>query len=174
MSSIKEIIKKNMVLIIILVTICASIGVYYYIDHVNDNEIYQSGLYSDEEIPYINKKYQENEYQPIEVTDRDMALKYYTYVLNHMLNEPETIYERLTEQERKRYGSLEEFKDMVKSITTVFTPGNRIMKYGVEQVNSIEKKYVVVDNENNSFTIIEKGVWDIEIEFNGKIKLEEN
>lgn len=172
MDKFKKFVRENFVLVIIIVTVVASAIAYLVITKINDSQIYQSETTVMEEIPYENKKYAENEYQNIVVNDQDIALRYFLFLRDNMINNPVVIYNMLASEEKSKYESFKDFEDKLKGMITVFTPANQVVKYGVEKINSTSRTYVVVDSESNSYTIIENGVWNIKFKFNGKVDLE--
>ena len=171
MNRIKEVFKENWIAIIILVVILVAAGVYMIVVNVRDSKQYNSPFTTPDEIPYENKKYEENEYMNIVVSDQDVALRYYSFIRDNLLK-PEVLYEMLDSKEKNKYQSIEDFKRMLKKFMTLYTPYNNLVKWGVKEINSLERTFVVVDSESNSYTIHEKGMWNITIEFDGKVDLE--
>ena len=100
MDKFKKFVRENFVLVIIIVTVVASAIAYLVITKINDSQIYQSETTIMEEIPYENKKYAENEYQNIVVNDQDIALRYFLFLRDNMINNPVVIYNMLASEEK--------------------------------------------------------------------------
>lgn len=168
-----NIFKENMIAIIIIIVVLAIAITYFVIDKVNGSKIYESPIMNNERIEYDNLIFSENEYRIFEVNTQDMALRYYRYINYYLVNYPEKIWDILDPQQRKEYGNVAEFKRDIKKKVNVDTLSNTLIKYGVDESSSVQRKYVLVDSEMNSYTVLEKGVWNITVEVKGRVSLDD-
>ena len=169
MNKVWKIIKENIPVIVLLLVVIAIFVTFAIIDKVNESKIYESPLMNGETIEYENKVFEENEYDVMEVSNQDMALRYYRYIINYLITDPEVVWDILDPQQRKEYGKLSEFKRHVKKILSINSASNTLIKYGVDDSSSAQRVYVVVDSEHYSYTITERGVWNITVKVNGKV-----
>ena len=69
------------------------------------------------------------------------------------------------ESKESFHNSVDEYKEYVNSITSIYSKDNEVVKYRKgEGRNNTD----IVDSESNKYTIKEHSTWDIEITLNGK------
>ena len=161
MDSFKKIIKENIPVITIALVLIASIVAYKVIDYVNGKKTYYSGLNTNESIKYENKKYEENEYKIINVSQESMAQYYYKEIMNEIHNDQKLIWERISDISKK-----EKFLKDIAKIKTATSKMNTLTNYGVKGEN--KNIYVLVDSEYNKFQVTENGVWNIKVDILSK------
>ena len=61
--------------------------------------------------------------------------------------------------------SVDEYEKYVKSISTIYTKDNEVVKY---RKGEGKGKTEIVDSESNKYIITEHSTWDIEITLNGR------
>lgn len=168
MDSFKKIIKENIPVITIALVLIASIVAYKVIDYVNGKKTYYSGLNTNESVKYENKKYEENEYKIINVSQEAMAQYYYKEIMNEVHNDPKLLWERISDVSKKeKYkNDYNEFLKDIAKIKTATSKMNTLTNYGVKGEN--KNIYVLVDSEYNKFQVTENGVWNIKVDILSK------
>lgn len=168
MDNFKKIIKENIPVIIIAVTLITVIVAYKVIDYVGGKKTYYSGLNSQETVQYENKKYEENEYKVINVDQETMAQYYYKEIMNEIHNDPKTLWSRISDESKKEdyNNDYDKFLEDIAKIKTVTSKMNTLTDYGVRGDNN--NIYILVDSAYNKFQVTEDGVWNIEVELLGK------
>ena len=169
MEKVKNIFRENMVVIILLFVIIAVFIAFAIIDKINESKLYESPIMNNESIEYQNRVYEENEYDVAEVSNQDMALRYYRFINYYLTTNPEVVWDVLDPQQRKEYGKLSEFKRQINKMLNVNSMSNTLVKYGVDDSSSVERIFVLVDSENFAYTITEHGVWNFTVEIDGQV-----
>lgn len=168
-NKILEVFKENMIAIIVIIVVAAIAITYFAVDYFKEDPLYEPKVLLSEPPVYENIKYEENQYVLKEVSDQDMALRYYRYINYYLVTNPHVIWEKLDKDQRKEYGKESEFNRRLKNMLTVNTLSNTLIKYGVDDTLSTERVFTLVDSEHYSYTVIEKGVWNITVKVNGKV-----
>ncbi|MDE5630444.1 MAG: hypothetical protein K2I70_02475 [Bacilli bacterium] len=167
MDRVKEIVKDNIIWIIILLVLIGFIVGYNIYNYLDGKEIYNDPMVTDREsIPYINHTYEANEYRVITVEKYDVINNYYKDFINKMVNNTKLSWDYISEEEKKnRFNDkYEEYEKYVSTITTVKTLSNKVEKYKISS-NTI----TVIDSANNMYEFEENGVWNYKVSFNGQV-----
>lgn len=168
MDRVKEIIKDNIIWIIILLVLVGIIVGYSVYNYIEGKKIYNDPMLSEpESIPYVNYTYEDNEYRVITVEKYDVFNNYYKDFINKMVNNTKLSWDYISDEEKKtRFNNkYEEYEKYVKSITTVKTLTNKVEKYKVSN-----KTITVIDSSNNMYEFIENGVWNYKVSFKGQVR----
>lgn len=170
MNNVKRIIKENIPAVVIAVVLILIIVIYSVMDYVGGKKIYQSGLLSPETVPYKNKKYDENQYKVVNVSEESIAMYYLSEIIYEIHNDPEKLWDRISsvEKEKKYNNDYKTFKESLELIITSTSSRNVLKEYGIRKNDLGKSVYVLVDNDYNSFQVTEKGVWDLEVKMLGK------
>ncbi len=168
MDKVKEIIKDNLIWIIILLVLVAVIVGYSIYNYIDGKEIFNDPMVTDHEsIPYVNYTYEDNEYRVITVEKYDVFNNYYKDFINKMINDTKSSWEYVSEDDKKKRfnNKYEEYEKYVKSVITVKTLSNKVEKYKVSN-NTI----TVIDSENKMYEFKENGVWNYKVSFKGEVR----
>lgn len=170
MDNVKKMLKENIPILVIALTIILIIIIYNFMDYLNGQKEYKSGLISTESVPYENKKYNENEYKIINVSEESIAMYYLSEIIYEIHNEPKKLWDRISETEKeKTYNDkYDNFEIALEKIITSTSNRNTLKEYGIHSNDLGKKVYILVDNEYNAFQITEDGVWDFEVKILGK------
>lgn len=173
MNSVKKFISENKVLSIIFIVIIGIAISFFIIDFINDRKIYQSDLYNNEEVPYINKKYEDNEYKVVTISDEDIARHYYRDFIKMVVTNPEEAWKVTIQDGDEETIDFKEdykvFKSYVDKMVTKKTISNDIVRYHYKKGNSYNI-ITVVDSENYMYEIYEYGIWNYKVGFRGNIR----
>lgn len=166
MDKIKEIIKDNLVWIIIFLILVLGLSIYGVYNYIQGKEIYNDPMLEQDYIPLINYTYEDNEYRVITVEKYDVFNSYYQDFINKMLNDPKSSWDYVSEDDKKNNFNedYEEYEKFVKTIVTVKSQNNKVEKYKVSN-NTI----TVIDSENYMYEFIENGVWNYKVSFKGQV-----
>lgn len=165
MKKIKDFCVENKMLVIASICIIAlSMGIYYY-NHKQESKIYEKG--ESEDIEYVKREYQENEYSPITVELVDLLNEYYSHFINLQINNPDAAYELLTESTKKDFDNdIEKYKKYIKENSTALTINNKVEKYHISGYD--KQQFNIVDSEKYKYTIYENAIWDFKISIDGR------
>lgn len=139
--------KRNLkTIIVIIIVIIVLFSLYFLLNY----------LFKDEEKSYTYlKNYKVNEYIPTYVSDQDMAKIYLNDYINNMYTNIEAAYNLLDEEyKNKKFGSLDNYKKYVSSLTYSSYKISTYYKYNKEG-------YVifgVTDENSNTFIFKTNGV----------------
>ena len=150
--------KKNKFLIIFcIVLVIVSILVLYYQDKDKEN-------YRDESEISL-KRYEENEYIPVNITYDQMARIYLQDYVYKLIYERENAYLKLDENYRKeKFASFDEFDKYVDSIMSLKLQAMTVEKYAIsDKGNYID--YDIYDSDDNLFIFRETGVMQYTVFF---------
>ena len=170
MNNVKKIIKENIPFVIIALTLIAIVITFSVMDYVNGKKIYRSGLQDQESVPYENKEYKENEYKVVNISKETMAMYYLREIIYEIHKEPKKLWEKIpaVDKEKKYNNSFKNFEKELNKIITSVSIRNTLKEYGIKNNDLNQTVYILMDNEYNSFKVVEKGVWDIEVTLLGK------
>lgn len=158
--------KENKKLVIItLVVIAIVIGVAIY-NNLKPEPQHNPEINEYNEVHYIKKNYQVNEYSVVNISELDLLNAYLKKYINLSINKPEEAFNMLSKESKESFhNSVDEYKEYVNSITSIYSKDNEVVKYRKgEGRNNTD----IVDSESNKYTIKEHSTWDIEITLNGK------
>jgi len=160
MDNVKEFIKDNFVLLIILFTVVIA-SVIVYVVKSDEKEITYEITENEVDTPsYIEKKYDANTYQNQTIELFDLLSYYYEYYIDLELNNPNEAYELLSDESKNKFNNnLDEYKEYINNIITIDTYNNTLIKYREVEDNV----YDIIDSENYQYTIEENAVWDFKI-----------
>ena len=163
MSKVKDFIKENKwLLLIALVVIAASIGLYYYYSQQNKRDIPAPDL----DVDYKEQNYGANEYHPVTVDYIDLLNEYYKFFMDLQISNPKEAYNYLSEESKKKY-DYEKYEEYLKKTLTINSKTAEVTKY---RVDKYDKSIVeIIDSEDTKYTLKEKAIWDFEITLNGKV-----
>lgn len=166
MDKFKQIVKENIVWIVILVALLLALSGYLIYNNLRQEEIYEDPMMSDEKIPLINYTYEDNEYRVITVEKSDVFNSYYKDFINKAIKNTKESWNLVNDEEKKeRFNNkYEEYEKFIKSLLTVKSSTNRVEKYKVSG-NTI----TVIDSAHYMFEFEEKGVWNYKVSFKGQV-----
>lgn len=172
MNKVKTFIRENLALSLAVFVVIAILLTFAIIDFLKDHKIYESNLNNGNEVNYISKKYADNEYRVITMSDEDLLNRYYQYYIRNIVNHPEEAW-KITYQngENRAYnfnGDYQSFLEYTKKIITKTTSNNEIKKYKITK----DTRYNIInliDSENQMYEIYEYGIWDFKVAFKGRV-----
>ena len=150
---IKELIKENIVVIVIFCVVVSIALVYKYVEEADGKKIYQSGLMSGEHIAKDIKKYKENEYQIKTIDKVDIPI--------------------LTDKKKKKHkNKYENFKKKIDQLVDINTLSNTVKGYKIEEFIN-RREILILDSDNYQYKILETGVWNFKVELLGYKTIDE-
>lgn len=162
MSSVKE--NKRLIIVTIIV-IAIVVGVALY-NTLKPKPTYDPEVNEYNEVNYIKKNYRVNEYSVVNISELDLLNAYLKKYINLSITKPEEAFNMLSKESKESFNnSVEEYKKYVKSITSIYSKDNEVVKY--RKGDGIGKTEIV-DSEKNKYVITEHSTWDIEITLNGR------
>ncbi len=167
MDKIKQIIKDNIVVIIILVVLVLAIGGYSLYNYLSGQKIYNDPMLGEKEnIPLVNYTYEDNEYRVMTVEKYDVINSYYSYFINKAIKDPKSSWEYVSDNEKKKRfnNKYEDYEKFIKSLITVKSATNKVEKYKISN-NTIS----VIDSANYKYEFEENGVWNFKVSFKGQV-----
>lgn len=161
MEKIKDHLKENKSLYIVLViAIVVVVGLNIYTSFKEKNEEYNPDPEYMKDVTYVKKNYKVNEYTNVTIELQDLLSYYMKYYKELEQKDSFAAYEMLSSKGKERFhNSYDEFKEYLKNYTSIHTLTSPLAKYKENEDGS----YVVIDEEGNKFTIIEKATWDFQV-----------
>lgn len=155
--------KKLLIVATIVIIIAISALIY---SNLKTPPTYNPEINNSNDVTYIKKNYEVNEYSVINMSELDLLNAYLKKYLVYTVTNPDKAYEMLSETSKKTFNNdINEYKKYLSVNTSIYTKDNEITKYR----NGKEKyTYDVVDSEKYKYIIYEKATWNIEITLNGK------
>ena len=170
---IKEIIKENIGVIIVAFVIITIAIVYKVVTNAEGKEIYQSDLLRGEREVEEIKKYEENEYQVKTIYKEDIPRFYYKDIINKMVNDPEELWNIVTENEKEENNNdYKTFKKKIDKLIDIYTLSNTVKGYKIEEFTN-RREIMILDSDNYQYKIYENGVWNFEVDFIGYKTIDE-
>lgn len=150
-------IRKNYKLIIICICVLIFIPAIYFI--VNSDGLVKKKYYLKDNI----KKYDSNQYMPVNMTQDDIIKIYFNDYLTNMLFNQDDAYNLLNEEYKlKRFGSLEKYKEYLSDKITDSTYNMKIDRYSVNYING-KKVFNIYDESANQYIIKENSIMNYEV-----------
>ncbi len=168
MDNVKKIFRENALIILIAIVIISVFLVRIISKSFELGRRYSSSMMNNSEIPYIEHKYEDNEYKVIDMDEFDIINYYYRDFINKLVNAPLEAWDKLSDDTQlKVFGAdSDEFLVTVKKIVTIKTKNNKIEKYKKEN-----GKYTIVDSEDHMYVIEDNGVWNYKVSYLGQSKI---
>ena len=161
-SAIKEN-KKLIIITLIVIVIVVGIALYNNLKPVPE---YNPEVNEYNEVNYIKKNYKVNEYSVVNISELDLLNAYLKKYLTLATTKPEEAFNMLSKESKESFNNnIDEYKKYVKSITSIYTKDNQVVKYRKGEGKGATE---IVDSEKNKYIIIEHSIWDIEITLNGR------
>lgn len=165
MNAIKQFVKENLLLSILFVIVVGTFigsGIYKGIKNaVDSNTKYEVKT---EEVEYINRNYEVNEYKIITKDEQDLAEFYYKKIRYMWLNDPGAIYDLMSEKCKSYYDSRDAFINYINKFKSSKTASSYVDYYKVTGTNII-----IMTNESVEFKLEHKGINDYKITLVAKI-----
>lgn len=160
MSSVRDFIKNHKFISAFMVIGVILIVLVFSKRYVDQNRIYQSGLTETDRVPYINIKYEDNEYKNIVVPELDMVDFYYNNFKEMLLKHPDDAWNLISEDSKLgRFNNSEErFNDYVTTIINADFKKAIVEKYSYKKGASYNT-ISIVDTTGRYYIFYEYGVW---------------
>ena len=151
-----EIIKKNKMLTLLIVTFVTLISIYVVREIRASRDIYNESYLDGKDYDMIQKTYGVNEYSPVNISDERMAEIYLNDFKQYLYNDISSAYYLLNEEYRNaRFGSIDEFINYFNT----FNYSNMSM----EQYSIEDKSMTVYTKDGNKYIFKIKSVMEYEV-----------
>lgn len=160
-----DFIKKYKFTITIVLLILVGIGAFIAIKYYKNNV----GVYNPySEIPdYVLQKQDINNYQVINKNKEDVYRAYYKEFVLLLATDTTQAFNKLESKNKEQLfgNNYERFKEYANSLNKNLLLKSDIKKYFVEE-DGINKRIVIIDTTDSSYTFIENGVWNYTVSIN--------
>ena len=111
-------------------------------------------------------KYEENEYTVMYMNKTDVYRAYYKAYVRLLLNDPVKAYGKLTDACRKEMfnNDYDKFLDFTKKLDRKALMVSDLARYSEQ-----DGKIILIDTNESSFVLYEKGVWNYEVFISGRM-----
>lgn len=166
MDKAKEIIKENIIWIIILAVLLIGLIGYFLYNTFKGEEIYNDPMLNEESIPLVDYTYEDNEYRVITVENYDVFNSYYKDFITKAMNDPESSWDLVSDTEKStRFNNeYEQYEEFLKTIINVRSATNKVEKYKVSG-----STITVIDSASYMYEFKENGVWNYKVSFKGQV-----
>lgn len=135
----------------------------YVIYYIISNNLFYNNEETEEPIKYYLKNYEANEFIPVYIEEKDMALKYLLDYKNNMINDINAAYLSLNEDYRnKKFGNLENYTNYVNELMSLAVYNMEIDKYYISKIND-HKFFRIYDKSGRYYIFKEISIMNYEV-----------
>ena len=169
MNKMKEALKDNLYLLIILIVlIVALIGISIY-RKVEGKKPYDGGNISDIGMPSLElNDYEVNEYKVITKDYKDIVNMYYKDYISILVDDPERAFQLLTDTEKEAHfnSNYVEFLQTRDFLVNKYTKNNTVKGYRVSEFANT-RTITVIDSASKMYIFEENGIWNYRVRIIG-------